>query len=66
MDDLIKALQILRKYGNPEYPTCCAHDVLYVCIDWKEVSNEDIKELAILGFHQSDTGGFESFKFGSA
>jgi hypothetical protein len=23
MDDLIKALQILRKYGNPEHPTHC-------------------------------------------
>jgi len=30
MDDLIKALQILRKYGNPKYPTHCEHDTLYI------------------------------------
>jgi len=33
MDDLIKALQILRKYGNPGNPTHCEHDTLLVLID---------------------------------
>ena len=28
MEDLIKALQILLKYGNPKYPTHCEHDEL--------------------------------------
>ena len=30
MEDLIKALQILLKYGNPSYPTHCEHDELRV------------------------------------
>ena len=32
MDDLIAALTILRKYGNPQWPTHCEHDILYVAI----------------------------------
>lgn len=70
MDDLIKALQIFRKYGNPSYPTHCEHDVMYIVgIDPEEVSANDIKELNDLGFHiGNDTGEslFQSFKFGSA
>jgi hypothetical protein len=30
MEDLIKALQIFLKYGNPNYPTNCSHDELFV------------------------------------
>lgn len=67
MDDLIKALQILRKYGNPKYPTNCSYDVLFVDINPADVSTEDIKELETLGFFVSDEDddGFTSFKFGS-
>ena len=43
MDDLIKALQILRKYGNPYYPTNCSHDLLHVDISPDLVSDEDKK-----------------------
>jgi len=51
MDDLIKALQIFRKYGNPEYPTHCEHDVLTICgINPDDVSEEDKKDLEGLGF----------------
>lgn len=69
MDDLIKALQILRKYGNPGYPTCCEHDILIVCgISAAEVSADDKQELEHLGFIVSreweDT--FVSFRYGSA
>ena len=70
MDDLIKALQILRKYGNPSNPTHCEHDVMYICgIDPEDVSKEDISELHDLGFFIDDDTGenqFQSFKFGSA
>lgn len=70
MDDLIKALQILRKYGNPSYPTHCEHDVLTICgIKPQDVSDEDKNELDNLGFFISDEYGeemFQSFKFGSA
>ena len=67
MDDLIKALQIFRKYGNPTYPTSCSHDQLYVAINPSLVSEEDTKELDDLGFFvgHSDDDGFMSFKFGS-
>jgi hypothetical protein len=68
MEDLIKALQIFLKYGNPKWPTWCEHDVLHICnIDETEVSQEDIAELDKLGFIIDESeGGFMSFRFGSA
>lgn len=70
MEDLIKALQIFLKYGNPKYPTHCEHDVLTICgINPIDVSEEDKAELDNLGFFISDEYGdecFQSFKFGSA
>lgn len=51
MEKLIIALQILLKYGNPDYPTHCEHDELTVHgIDPKIVSKEDLKQLSELGF----------------
>ena len=64
MDALIKSLQILRKYGNPMFPTHCEHDSLYVDINPDLVSKEDKEELQGLGFFPAD-GGFKSYKFGS-
>lgn len=70
MKDLIKALQILLKYGNPDRPTHCEHDMMVICgIDPDIVSDDDKAELEKLGFPcglQYDTNGFYSFKFGSA
>jgi hypothetical protein len=70
MNDLIEALQILRKYGNPNNPTYCGHDVLSVSpeIDPDDVSNKDKKKLDELGFFVSTADGvkvFRSFRFGS-
>ena len=69
MSDLIKALQILLKYGNPDYPTYCQHDILTIVgIAPSDVSEADLAELDELGFFVSDAGGeecFQSFKFGS-
>jgi hypothetical protein len=65
MDDLIKALTIFRKYGNPASPTHCEHDTLHVMADPSEVSAEDRDALAALGFHP-DGESFYSFRFGSA
>lgn len=66
MEKLIKALQIFLKYGNPEHPTDCSHDYLYVDIDPGLVSQEDKAELEALGFIiDNDLGGFGSFKYGS-
>ena len=55
MSDLIKALQILLKYGNPNYPTHCEHDILTICgIDPNDVSAKDKEELEGLGFFVGD------------
>lgn len=66
MKDLLEAINIFIKYGNPNYPTNCSHDELYVNIDSSLVSEEDIKRLDELGFFVSEEyGGFLSYKFGS-
>lgn len=64
MRDLIEALTIFLKYGNPHYPTNCCHDALWVAIDAEVVSAEDKVALEALGFFESE-GGFKSFRFGS-
>ena len=67
MKKLIEALQIFLKYGNPDYPTHCEHDTLYICgIEPDDVSKEDIKKLDDLGFFIGGEGGFMSFRYGSA
>ena len=70
MEDLIKALQIFLKYGNPAYPTTCEHDILYICgIEPSGVSDKDKEELDKLGFDITTEYGeeqFYSFKYGSA
>lgn len=68
MKDLIEALTILLKYGNPRNPTHCEHDELTICgIDPKKVSDEDKKKLDKLGFFESESDEcFKSFRFGSA
>lgn len=66
MENLIKALQILLKYGNPDYPFQCEHDMVYVCgIDPDDVTGEDTAELKALGFVIEDDQ-FVSYKYGSA
>jgi len=65
LSDLIEALNIFLKYRNPEYPTHCEHDTLYICgIDPHMVSDEDKERLDALGFFVGDDG-FKSFRFGS-
>jgi hypothetical protein len=66
MSDLIEALQIFLKYGNPDYPTWCEHDALHIAgINPDEVSDADIVRLDELGFFPSDEGDFISFRYGS-
>lgn len=69
MEDLIKALQILLKYGNPKHPTYYEHDILIICgIDPSDVSEEDKKQLEELGFSVGLEFGepaFQSFRFGN-
>ncbi len=66
MKDLIEALQIFLKYGNPRNPTHCEHDGLMISddIDPDKVSDEDKKKLDELGFYITPEG-FESARFGS-
>ena len=66
MKDLIEALTILSKYGDPRKPTICAHDELFVMINYEDVSAEDRKRLAELSFNESEHGTFSSYRFGSA
>jgi len=66
MEDLIKALQIFLKYGNPRSPTNCSHDLLFVDISPDVVSDEDKLALDGLSFIPDDEeDGFISFRFGS-
>jgi hypothetical protein len=68
MEDLIKALQIFLKYGNPYSPCHCEHDYLYIDINPELVSAEDIEQLDNLGFFiDAEYGGrgFGSYRFGS-
>ena len=68
MEDLIKALQIFLKYGNPRNPFHCEHDYLYVDIPFEKVSEEDVAELDKLGFFKDseyEDDGFGSYRYGS-
>ena len=59
MEDLIKALQIFLKYGNPSRPFQCEHDILYINIDPELVSDQDKEELDNLRFFLDE--GLDSF-----
>jgi len=69
MKDLLEAIKIFLKYGNPDRPFNCTHDTLVVWgIPPCTVSKADIKRLDQLGFFVSDDDGeecFKSFKYGS-
>ena len=68
MEDLIKALQIFLKYGNPRNPSHCEHDYFYISINPELVSEEDIIELDTLDFfidQEYGGEGFGSFRYGS-
>lgn len=70
LDELIRALTLLNKYGNPSYPTHCEHDILTICgIDPSIVSDDDKKKLDSMGFFVSTEYGdeaFASYRYGSA
>lgn len=70
MKQLVEALQIFLKYGNPDCPTHCDLYQLTICgIDPADVSDEDKAELENLGFIVSNEYGketFVSFKYGGA
>jgi hypothetical protein len=69
MNDLIEALQIFAKYGNPYSPTHCEHDVLTIMIDPAVVSAEDkarLNELDFAPYGEYGDDVFTSFRFGSA
>jgi len=66
MGDLIEALTLMQKYANPQYPTNCEHDTLWVNVQPELVSPEDVRRLDELGFFpDSDGMGFMSYRFGS-
>lgn len=68
MKDLLEAITIMAKYTDSIHPTNCNHDELrFNTIDSTKVSEEDLRRLEELGFHddRDDIGGFLSFKYGS-
>jgi hypothetical protein len=67
LENLIKALQILNKYGNPSYPTNCEHAEFRVYkIDPSKVSKEDLEELESYDFIAEEANEcFISFEYGS-
>lgn len=70
LSELIEALQIFRKYGDPTSPTHCEHDTLTIWgIEPSQVSDEDKAKLDDMGFFVSNEYGdekFQSFRYGSA
>ncbi len=63
---LIKALNIIRERGDPNHPTHCEHDELFVKAEIGLFSETEIADLEELGFFPAnDGGGFKSFRFGS-
>lgn len=68
MQDLILALQIFLKYGNPKYPTVCEHDEMWICgINPDDVTLEDKEKLKGLGFFVDEyQKQFKSYRYGSA
>lgn len=69
MKDLIEALQIFLKYGDPSCPTHCEHDVLTVMVGPAGMSEADLARLDELGFIPGSEWSaecFTSFRFGSA
>lgn len=68
MEKLIEALQIFLKYGNPDYPTHCEHDEMWICgINPDDVSQDDKDKLKELGFFVSESdNSFKSYRYGSA
>lgn len=66
MDDLIKALQIFQKYGNPTFPTHCEHDEMFVMIEPSFVTTGDLLALKKLHFEPTGDNTFSSTFFGSA
>lgn len=68
MKKLIEALTIFLKYGDPEFPTHCEHDVMWICgIEPSDVSEDDVKKLKELGFFIDENDNcFKSYRYGSA
>ena len=66
-DEILDAIHIFKKYGNPDRPFHCAHDTLMVCISPEVVSEGDKALLDELGFFPNDEYNcFQSFRYGSA
>ena len=66
LSDLILALQIFRKYADPDCPTHCEHDQMDIMdVDPDVVSDKDKADLETLGFEVGNDQ-FYSFRFGSA
>lgn len=66
--ELAEVMTIAAKYlKEDDFPTHCEHDVIWLCVDPSEVSDEDRSRIEELGFFAcEDEDCFKSYKFGSA
>ena len=69
MDDLIEALNLVRPYMTDyglQYPTGCAHDVMFLNVTADEIPDNVLVRLAELSFNvDSDYDSLVSYKYGS-
>lgn len=58
MNQVIKGMEILGKYENPDdiCGVCSEHDIIYAGGEDIQVSDEDQASLRELGWHLSDVG----------
>lgn len=61
LQELIEALQIFAKYPHEKYSTGAGHDVFYVNVDPKIVSDEDKIKLEELGFFTGEQADDEDW-----
>ena len=67
MKDLIEALQIFLKYGDPRNPTHCEHDIMMVSIHTNDLEPADKERVEKLGFNwNTEYDCWTSYRFGSA
>lgn len=63
LSELIEALQILLKYGDPASPLRCSENLIIGGIDPATVSAEDKLRLKDLDFEDWGEGDFRSFQY---
>lgn len=65
--DLIAALTLLARAGNPVSPFHCEHDTLHIMADPADFTPEELAQLEAWSIHaDEENGSFYSHYYGSA